>query len=155
MKPVLLGWMILLSVVFWLALIAAALADGLDQGRVVTETERWVIVHRDYGGSVGAYEAEIRRIDTAGKCVALKGVVASAATRFLGADCACAYPTATLGFHAAQGVDPFVAQIIGHTAAFAYPPALADWYLSAAVSSSDMVTLTGQQAINMGVRACR
>ena len=109
----------------------------------------------DGGGVVGDYLAFVDRANASGARVEIAGVCASACTMKLGVRRACIYPDAQLWFHAARNPDGRINALGTLIMWEKYPAGVRSWAAnSGALSSAQFTTLSGAQAIALGVRAC-
>lgn len=135
-----LGPLLLVSAVFWVCVSWQAF------GRTVT---------LDTGGPVAARLDEMRGMDG----VRIEGTCLSACTLYLGLPETCVLPSARLGFHSPSTrsgilLPPGEWDRVTRLMAEQYPAPLADWFLREARHHTELVPLSGAQAISLGARPC-
>lgn len=135
------------SVVVWLCLGYAAFGT--------------VTVRDDLGGSLSARIATVEVLRASGEPVRIIGTCASACTMYLGLPNACVSRRAVLAFHGPQtqfygvGLPQREFEAWSQIIADHYPPRIRAAYLRDwRYTTVGMVTLTGAEAIRMGVRQC-
>ncbi|CUH66488.1 hypothetical protein TL5118_01781 [Thalassovita autumnalis] len=118
-------------------------------------------IHNDPGGSLPARLQDLQRLRQSGQRVEIRrGYCNSACTLYLGLPDTCISVHARFGFHgpqlATRGLKmlPTDFERWSQTMADHYPPALRRWFLSTARHSTTLITLSGEQLINMGVTRC-
>lgn len=118
-------------------------------------------ISNDPGGSLPARLEDLQRLRHSGQRVEIRrGYCNSACTLYLGLPDTCISGRVRFGFHgpqlATRGLKmlPSDFERWSQTMANHYPPALRRWFLSTARHSTDLITLSGEQLINMGVARC-
>jgi hypothetical protein len=109
----------------------------------------------DGGGSVSDYFDQIAAANAAGATIEISGTCASACTMKLGAQRVCIYRQAQLWFHAAYddygGLNSLGTRIMLRQ----YPAGIRAWASRAgALASSEFTTMSGAEAIALGVADC-
>ncbi len=108
----------------------------------------------DGGGSVVDYYGRAHALNRISRRTVIAGVCASACTMKLGIRNACIEPDAMLLFHQAS-YNGFRSELGTRVMLYAYPQLIRHWVLqSGALNSSSFVSLSGRQAIAMGIRSC-
>ncbi len=109
----------------------------------------------DGGGRVGDYLDLVSAANASGARVEIAGVCASACTMKLGARSACIHADAQLWFHAARSPDGRVNALATQIMTQEYPLRIRAWAASSgALRSTEFTTMSGAQAIALGVRDC-
>ena len=109
-----------------------------------------MIVTYDTGGTVGEYLARAHEFG-----VQILGFCASACTAYLGAPGVCVGPDATLVFHEARNADGSRNLLGTLMLEQQYPHRVLAWVREHGDLSARLLTMTGREAIALGVRACR
>ena len=108
-----------------------------------------MIITYDTGGPVGEYLARAHEYG-----VQIMGFCASACTAYLGAPGVCVGPDATMVFHEAHNPDGS-RNLLGTIMLQAqYPRGVMAWVREHGGLSARLLTMTGREAIALGVRAC-
>ena len=109
----------------------------------------------DGGGRVGDYLDYVGAANATGARVAIGGVCASACTMKLGARNACVASGAQLWFHAARNPDGRVNALATLMMLQQYPAGIRAWARArGALESTTLTTMSGAEAISLGVRSC-
>ena len=109
----------------------------------------------DGGGRVTDYFDQVQAANAAGRGLEIAGVCASACTMKLGARHVCVYRDAELWFHAAHDNYGRVNDLGTRILLRQYPSRIRNWVLNHnAVASNDLTTMTGFEAIRLGVQDC-
>ena len=109
----------------------------------------------DGGGRVGDYLNFVGAANASGARVEIGGVCASACTMKLGARNACVSSGAQLWFHAARNPDGRVNALATLMMLQQYPAGVRAWARArGALESTALTTMSGAQAISLGVRSC-
>jgi hypothetical protein len=109
----------------------------------------------DGGGMVGDYLDVVSAADASAERVEIAGVCASACTIKLGAHNACIHADAQLWFHAARSPDGQINGLATQIMMQQYPGRIRAWVASSrALKSLEFKTMSGAQAISLGVRDC-
>lgn len=116
-------------------------------------------VKEDMGGPIEARLAQIKDMDG----VRIEGLCYSACTLYLGLPKTCVTPNAKLGFHS-----PFwrLADVkmplprkewdrVTKLMASHYPQPMRKWWMEEARYSTEIVPISGKQAVAMGAKACQ
>jgi len=119
-----------------------------------------LVIRNDRGGLLRDRLRQLAELRLQGRRVEIRGAVClSTCTMFLGLPGTCISPSTTFGFHGpssyGRALDPATFESASHIIADHYPPALRQWYLNTArYSIRRMHRGSGQNLINMGLRAC-
>lgn len=109
----------------------------------------------DGGGRVGDYLNYVGSANATGARVEIGGVCASACTMKLGARNACVSSSAQLWFHAARNPDGRVNALATLMMMQQYPAGVRAWARArGALESTALTTMSGAEAITLGVRSC-
>jgi hypothetical protein len=110
--------------------------------------------HFDGGGNVFSYYGRAHAAGYSSHRTVISGVCASACTMKLGIRNACVERDATLMFHQAS-YDGRRSELATRMMLYSYPSRIRQWVLrSGALNSSSLTTLSGSQAIALGMRPC-
>ncbi len=109
-----------------------------------------MIITYDTGGTVGEYLARAHEFG-----VQILGYCASACTAYLGGPDVCVSPDATLIFHEARNHDGTPNMLGTMLLAEQYPHRIAAWVREHGGLTARLLTMTGREAIALGVMACK
>lgn len=118
------------------------------------------IVNNDRGGIIGTRAAEIRRLNSSGQRVEIRGQVClSSCTMYLGAGDVCVSPDTRFGFHGpsyyGKPLEPRYFDYWSDVLADHYPAPLRKWFMSTArYRQTGYYTILGAELIRLGVEAC-
>jgi hypothetical protein len=109
----------------------------------------------DGGGRVSDYFDQVASADAAGVTIEISGTCASACTMKLGARRVCVHRDAELWFHAAHDANGGFNSLGTRIMMRQYPAGIRAWAARAgALASNDFTTLSGAQAIALGIADC-
>lgn len=109
----------------------------------------------DGGGSVLGYFEQVRYANVTGQSMPIDGYCASACTMKLGARHACVRPDTILRFHSASAATGNMSSAGNTILMSVYPHAIREWVRRhRALDSTAMVTMTGYEAMSLGIRPC-